>query len=82
MYTWPNHIYHVDIVFGNKTVEMRVYEGETGTCPPVAEEAWLDVLRCNVVFEEDVGLQENHRYAYCISKFTFEARSGRVVRLV
>lgn len=50
----------INIGLLNKAIDMRIYEDETWTGPPVPKQAVLDVLWREFPLEENIVLQEDH----------------------
>ena len=32
---WPDHIQHIEIIFPDQVIQMRIYQDQSGTCTPV-----------------------------------------------
>jgi hypothetical protein len=55
-----HYIEHVQIVFDDEAVEMRVHQGQAGACSPVPQKTGLDMVEREFVAHLDIILQENH----------------------
>lgn len=58
----PDDVQHVRARAAHEAVRVRVDERETGAGAPVAQQARLDVVRRERALEEDVVLEEDHRW--------------------
>lgn len=74
--TRPNNEEHVYVAVAYELVEMRVDEGEARTGAPMAQKTGLDVVKSEVVLEEDIVVQEYHGCAQELEEQGIEREGG------
>jgi len=58
--TWSDAVDHIKVMLSNSEIEMGVDECQPWTCSPVAEEAWLDIIKGQISFDKAIVSEEDH----------------------
>ena len=51
---------HIEIVFLDEQVHVRVHKRQARTCSPVTKQTWLDIFKFEICFDVGIVLQKDH----------------------